>query len=32
MELKEKIIDQQNLIDIYLEEINKLKDKSHHGG
>ncbi len=32
VELKEKIIDQQNLIDIYLEEINKLKDKSHHGG
>ena len=32
LELKEKIIDQQTQINIYLEEIKKLKDQSHHGG
>lgn len=31
-ELKQKIIEQQIIIDSYLEEIKKLKDKSHHGG
>ena len=31
-ELKEKIIAQQFEIETYLEEIKKLKDKSHHGG
>lgn len=31
-ELKQKIIEQQFIIDSYLEEIKKLKDKSHHGG
>ena len=31
LELKEKIIEQQIQIDAYLEEIKKLKDKSHHG-
>ena len=31
IELKEKIIEQQIEIESYLEEINKLKDKSHHG-
>ena len=31
-ELKEKIIEQQIEIDSYLEEIKKLKDRSHHGG
>ena len=30
-ELKQKIIEQQIIIDSYLEEIKKLKDKSHHG-
>ena len=30
-ELKQKIIEQQIIIDYYLEEIKKLKDKSHHG-
>ena len=32
IELKEKISEQQIEIDSYLEEIKKLKDKSHHGG
>ena len=32
LELKKKIIEQQIQIDTYLEEIKKLKDKSHHGG
>ena len=32
LKLKEKIIEQQIEIDSYLEEIKKLKDKSHHGG
>ena len=32
LELKEKIIEQQIQIDTYLDEIKKLKDKSHHGG
>ena len=32
VELKQKIIEQQIEIDSYLEEIDKLKDKSHHGG
>ena len=32
IELKEKISKQQIEIDSYLEEIKKLKDKSHHGG
>ena len=31
IELKEKISEQQIEIDSYLEEIKKLKDKSHHG-
>ncbi len=31
-ELKQKIIEQQIEIDSYLEEIKKLKDRSHHGG
>ena len=31
-QLKEKIIEQQIEIDTFLEEIKKLKDKSHHGG
>ena len=31
-ELKQKIIEQQIIIESYLEEIKKLKDKSHHGG
>ena len=31
-ELKQKIIKQQIEIDSYLEEIKKLKDRSHHGG
>ena len=31
LKLKEKIIEQQIEIDSYLEEIKKLKDKSHHG-
>ena len=31
LNLKEKIIEQQIEIDSYLEEIKKLKDKSHHG-
>ena len=31
-ELKQKIIEQQIITDSYLEEIKKLKDKSHHGG
>ena len=31
-ELKEKIIAQQFEIETYLEEIKKLKDRSHHGG
>ncbi len=31
LKLKEMIIDQQTQIDTYLEEIKKLKDKSHHG-
>tara|TARA_B100000959_G_scaffold189733_1_gene198443 strand:- start:106 stop:804 length:699 start_codon:yes stop_codon:yes gene_type:complete len=31
-ELKQKIIEQQIVIDSYLEEIKKLKDTSHHGG
>ena len=31
IELKEKISEQQIKIDSYLEEIKKLKDKSHHG-
>ena len=30
-ELKQKIIEQRIIIDSYLEEIKKLKDKSHHG-
>ena len=30
-ELKQKIIEQQIIIDSYLEEIKKLKDRSHHG-
>ena len=30
-ELKQKINEQQIIIDSYLEEIKKLKDKSHHG-
>ena len=30
-ELKQKIIEQQIIIESYLEEIKKLKDKSHHG-
>ena len=30
-ELKQKIIEQQIITDSYLEEIKKLKDKSHHG-
>lgn len=30
-ELKQKIIEQQIIIDSHLEEIKKLKDKSHHG-
>ena len=30
-EFKQKIIEQQIIIDSYLEEIKKLKDKSHHG-
>ncbi len=32
IELKEKISEQKIEIDSYLEEIKKLKDKSHHGG
>ncbi len=32
LELKKKIIEQQTQIDTYLDEIKKLKDKSHHGG
>ena len=32
VELKQQIIEQQIEIDSYLEEIKKLKDKSHHGG
>ena len=32
IELKKKISEQQIEIDSYLEEIKKLKDKSHHGG
>ena len=32
LELKKKIIEQQIQIDTYLDEIKKLKDKSHHGG
>ena len=31
-ELEEKIIEQEIQIDTYLDEIKKLKDKSHHGG
>ena len=31
LELKGKIIEQQNQIDTYLEEIKKLKDQSLHG-
>ena len=31
LELKKKIIEQQTQIDTYLDEIKKLKDKSHHG-
>jgi len=31
-ELKQKIIEQQIDLESYLEEIKKLKDKSHHGG
>ena len=31
-QLKQKIIEQQIEIDSYLEEIKKLKDRSHHGG
>ena len=31
LELKKKIIQQQTQIDTYLDEIKKLKDKSHHG-
>ena len=31
-EFKQKIIEQQIIIDSYLEEIKILKDKSHHGG
>lgn len=31
VELKQKLIEQQIIIDSYLEEIKKLKDKSHHG-
>ena len=31
LELKKKIIEQQIQIDTYLDEIKKLKDKSHHG-
>ena len=31
LQLKEKIIEQKIQIDTYLEEIKKLKDKSHHG-
>ena len=31
-DLKQKIIKQQIEIDSYLEEIKKLKDRSHHGG
>lgn len=30
-ELKQKIIEQQIIIDSHLEEIKKLKDRSHHG-
>ena len=30
--LEKKINEQNNQIEFYLEEINKLKDKSHHGG
>ena len=32
VELKETIIKQNSQIDSYLEEIEQLKDKSHHGG
>jgi len=32
LELKKKIIEQEIQIDTYLDEIKKLKDKSHHGG
>ena len=32
LELKKMIIEQQIQIDTYLDEIKKLKDKSHHGG
>ena len=32
IELKEKISEQQIEIEYFLEEIKKLKDKSHHGG
>ena len=32
IELKKKISEQQIKIDSYLEQIKKLKDKSHHGG
>lgn len=32
IELKKKVSEQQIEIDSYLEEIKKLKDKSHHGG